>query len=343
MQITYFIGNGFDLAMGLKTSYKDFILVYKDIPSIKNCIDYFKNKVIEPEIEYWSKMEEMIGSCTFYYSMDTLQDFCTSYDDLLSELSRYLSKQDSLFNKQNSKKTLKAFYSALFNLGELDFNPENSILAEMLSNQLMESRNYNFVSFNYTKVFDRCLHQFRKSMKLKKRIVAGKRFRDTIGPVLHIHGTLDKLMIVGVNDETQIDNKDLASKKDVRSRIIKPDIIKELSRTRTSQLNSLIDSSNVIVLFGVSIGSTDKVWWSKISDWLMSDGKHQLIVFVYLPDAYPCNPGQQIIAIKKTQDLFLRNATILPSEESAICSQIQVVINHDLFGGYKCAAKIAYN
>jgi len=188
-------------------------------------------------------------------------------------------------------------------------------------------------------VFDRCLHQFRKSERIKNRIVAGKHFRDTIGPVLHIHGTLEKLMIAGVNDETQINNRDLSSKKDIRNRIIKPDVMKKLSQTNAIQFSSLIDSSNVIILFGVSIGSTDKIWWKKIGDWLITDPDHQLVIFVYLPKVDRENSGQHLVSIEETQDQFLINTDISPQEHASLRQRIQVIVNYPLFGSCMCVTK----
>lgn len=45
MQILYIIGNGFDLNLGLKTSYKDFYDHYKSVDSSKNSINNLKKNI----------------------------------------------------------------------------------------------------------------------------------------------------------------------------------------------------------------------------------------------------------------------------------------------------------
>ena len=67
MNITFLIGNGFDLNLGLETSYNSFIKKYtKGIKNAKDTDDilyYFKKK-ISKDIGLWSSAEEAIGKIT---------------------------------------------------------------------------------------------------------------------------------------------------------------------------------------------------------------------------------------------------------------------------------------
>ena len=47
MNITFMIGNGFDLNIGLKTRYKDFILEYLKIDTKDDMLKKFKKILIE--------------------------------------------------------------------------------------------------------------------------------------------------------------------------------------------------------------------------------------------------------------------------------------------------------
>ena len=69
MNILYLIGNGFDLNLGLKTSYKDFINYYKALKmeykknSILKFISYIEDKKIAGDPN-WSDIEIQMGLYT---------------------------------------------------------------------------------------------------------------------------------------------------------------------------------------------------------------------------------------------------------------------------------------
>lgn len=60
MKITFFIGNGYDINIGLKTGYPDFLQWYVEQPSEDNLIADFK-QIIANGIEYWSDLEITLG------------------------------------------------------------------------------------------------------------------------------------------------------------------------------------------------------------------------------------------------------------------------------------------
>ena len=65
MKITFLIGNGFDLNLGLKTTYKDFYknyLMTLDSEVINNNVLY---KHIDKNIEDWVDFETRLGLFTF--------------------------------------------------------------------------------------------------------------------------------------------------------------------------------------------------------------------------------------------------------------------------------------
>ena len=73
MNITFFIGNGFDLNLGLKTSFIDFIKIYKNESSDNEIIKNFKQKICENQ-ELWSNAEVAFGKYTADFSdADDLQ------------------------------------------------------------------------------------------------------------------------------------------------------------------------------------------------------------------------------------------------------------------------------
>ena len=97
--------------------------------------------------------------------------------------------------------------------------------------------------------------------------------------VLHIHGTTALSPIVGVYDESQIANPSLLSVPGIRQALIKSTSVQTAGERWYEEAGTIIDTSRIICILGMSIGSTDAFWWNRITQWLRHDGQRQLIVF----------------------------------------------------------------
>lgn len=65
--------------------------------------------------------------------------------------------------------------------------------------------------------------------------------------------------------------------------LIKPEIIAAYNQNRISKLDSIIEESDIIIVFGMSFGKTDRRWWEKIIEVLHNDRSKILIVHDYKP------------------------------------------------------------
>lgn len=93
MNLLFVIGNGFDLQLGLPTSYSDFYKYYISRPSQSEVISRLKGEISQNQ-QNWSDLELALGKISANYSdVDT---FCEVYDDIQTELQRYLLKLDEL-------------------------------------------------------------------------------------------------------------------------------------------------------------------------------------------------------------------------------------------------------
>ncbi|MEX2350039.1 MAG: AbiH family protein, partial [Flavobacteriaceae bacterium] len=95
MKILYILGNGFDLNLGLKTSYRDFYESYKTIESNKNNVNNLKMNISE-NFKNWSDLELALGQYTEEFK--TLEDFDEVIEDIGEQLSEYLIKEESKFD-----------------------------------------------------------------------------------------------------------------------------------------------------------------------------------------------------------------------------------------------------
>lgn len=92
MNVTFLIGNGFDLGIGLKTAYTDFFAVYcskreGDAP----IIDSFKNQ-LQDDYETWSDFEKAFGE----YAGQALDADCylKVFENFEVEFSDYLRNEE---------------------------------------------------------------------------------------------------------------------------------------------------------------------------------------------------------------------------------------------------------
>lgn len=275
MQITFLIGNGFDIGLGLSSRFLDFFPIYycesRDKPDrIRRLSDE-----IGKDFETWSDFEIALGGYTEKFTTDTktdlidqLRDFESSFVDYLEERELILDYKDTALIKSVMEKALRNFYSPA-NLSTVSSETINSVF----NLKSGETPIFNFINFNYTKTLEKCVNIF----KMHK----DKNLRLKIGSIINIHGKCDFYPIIGVNDKSQIKNKSLANDVWFTSRFVKPKINDLLENRNNQKATSLISNSTIIVVYGMSIGKTDKKWWETIIKWLATNGNNHLIIFDY--------------------------------------------------------------
>ena len=92
MHITVLIGNGFDRNLGLKTTYSDFVKVYKTLKSSSPHIEAFREHIKSNE-EKWSAAEEALGQYTQYFKAGQGIVFSQCQSDFCYHLADYLKQQ----------------------------------------------------------------------------------------------------------------------------------------------------------------------------------------------------------------------------------------------------------
>ena len=152
-----------------------------------------------------------------------------------------------------------------------------------------------------------------------------------VGNICHIHGYIDKNMIIGVDNEDQIENPELSQDIDVINEIVKP---KQNQESRTNYENdaiSLINNSSIICVYGMSIGETDKKWWNIISKWLLGDTNRALVILSH-DDKYSDRfTFSQRKTIDKITNKYLDMLDLSEDEKDKIKPQIFVGVNNDVF------------
>lgn len=275
MNITFLIGNGFDLNLKLDTRYSDFYKYY-----VKNDPNDLLSKSIKKDYEMWSDLEVGLGEFLKDIDENQIEEFLDSKSTLEKMLSEYLTienqrvsiKDDKALAEEIKKKVLNFFSD--FN--ELDKDHYHKVIAAT-----REQIDYSFITFNYTVILDNIISVVQEKCKpFSHHISGGIGYNDSIVLPHHIHGKLTEDLILGLDNVEQIINEKLKNNPKLTNYIIKSVVNTALGEKKIEKAKAIIDKSKYVCLFGLSIGDTDRMWWSYIIEWLKRDNNNRLVLFV---------------------------------------------------------------
>jgi hypothetical protein len=130
-----------------------------------------------------------------------------------------------------------------------------------------------------------------------------------INNICHVHGSLGRPIIFAVNDESQIANPDIFNCPN--GNIYHDLFIKRNANAAYKENNDItalemLKESDIICIYGMSIGPTDGIWWERICDWLVQDSKHKLIIFEYGLPNEDALPVKYLIAVDNIKEKILQ-------------------------------------
>lgn len=76
----------------------------------------------------------------------------------------------------------------------------------------------------------------------------GQQYFNVLGNIEHIHGTLEREMILGVNDVEQIADKRFSENLFYRQFMIKEDANRRFAQNKIERVKELIDNSKIIII-----------------------------------------------------------------------------------------------
>lgn len=276
MNITFFIGNGFDINIGLATQYSQFYPYF-----IKNASD---NNMIKSWIngneKLWSDLEEKLGQELSKIPAGELDKFYDDKDELDRLLIEYLEQEQAKYGFEDSETIKKEFSKSMLNFySELPVEDVASIKKTM-DVYKDEDFEYSYITFNYTNILDRIVGLYDgKATEIATH--QGKVYirSNKINQIIHIHGTTDEEMILGVNDVEQIGNDLLKDEELFLDTFIKRRMNNSIGQRKTEKATEIINKSHIVCVFGMSIGNTDKMWWEVLVEWLASNENNKLVIF----------------------------------------------------------------
>lgn len=326
MNLTIIYGNGFDKNLGLNTTYPDFYKWLSDNQK-RDSDEIYCN--IKEKPDNWSDLELALGKYTFDNEIHTAK-FEESYENLIEDLNEYLLLEqeklvDSMHGGNMLLNTIEHLEKNLISTGQkrnakdIQNIMNNSVQILPLDKKYF-SIDIQFITFNYTETMETLLHDNGYSRKLSNSNYMELRINQPI----HVHGTLNNSMVLGVNDETQF-KSEIFDNNFPEFFVKNKNLTDHVNSTDLEEALEVIRYSQVIFLFGVSLGETDKIYWGKIATWLLNSDERIVLLYDY---ETPMESISKVVQSKmerswnETKDKFLKQSGLSNVEQKQISKQI---------------------
>ena len=101
---------------------------------------------------------------------------------------------------------------------------------------------------------------------------------------------------------------------------------------RVESAMGMIEESDVICIYGMSLGESDRTWVNKIIEWLDSDEAHHLFYYDYTDESYNMWNRDQMLDMEDEKKERFMKKIIEPIEDiTQIEEQIHIPIAYDIF------------
>lgn len=323
MDITFLVGNGFDINLGLKTRYTDFYPYYLS-KNHKNII----SDAIADNYERWADLELALGQLLKEIVPKQIDEFLDSKAILELDLAEYLRLEQQRIDvtsptiQNEFQKNITGFYN------EFPATEKYKFLG--WQKQVSSAIHYQFISFNYTNILDSIV-DLAKRTQFSTHSTSSHLYNDAVVGVIHLHGTLSGGMILGLDNEKQIGNSELQASLELTNYIIKPTVNEALGEGTVELVKERIDESDYVCVYGMSLGDTDRMWWQFLVDWLSKKSARKLVLYVYEEATTSPSGSEKLRLQDKWKNKFLKTADINPENLSKIRSQIIVIIRSKIF------------
>lgn len=323
MNITFFIGNGFDINLGLKTRYTDFLSEY-----VKKDHEGSLPKEIKKKFDSWADLEKQLGVYAGTVSKEEAARFNEEKEALEDELIEYL-RFACLKDLVISQEGISEFRQMVTGFSKYLPSVEQEHYKSVLSG-IREVIRYQFIDFNYTSCLDKIVDESKKIKPFGNHIINGIRYEDEIWIPIHIHGELYDELVLGVNDCSQIGNGKTEVPPQIAEYLIKSNVNNKLGNQKIKQVQEVIEKSAYVCVFGMSLGVTDKDWWCYLGKWLEKSPARRLILFMYDGSGAIFSGSKRARKEDQVRSRFINMIERTDIEEQ-LNRQIVVVINSSIF------------
>lgn len=278
MNICVLIGNGFDLALGLKTRYGDFIAEYLKTNKESEIRDVkWLCETISSDLTTWGDAEMAFGQLSFDAARQhALETYMAAEESFTVSLQEYLSGENARFQiPVEEREGARSLF--LRHICELT----NCMTAGHKEKCRLVNANdvsVTFLNFNYTNTLSQIVGDASSTVTID----GFSQGAIKIEPVCHVHGTLGSGVLFGVDTPNQISSQPVRDYCSRTGETVKPKGAEAAGFQGRADGVELLKHADVIITFGLSFGESDKSWWRLLWDRVLTNGPHaQLIICPY--------------------------------------------------------------
>ncbi len=317
MNVTFLIGNGFDINCGLSCSYQDIYNGYVNKSSGDTAsISAFKEDILKKP-ETWAAFEAAMNQ--YLNNFRTEEEFLSVIRDFKKFMIEHLKREEALFLAR-----LKGIENGYGNriTGEMreSLNSFYEGISHNVSNQIRKMINesgirHQIICFNYTQVSDAL---FRRSLSNPN--------------IIHIHGILDDGPVLGMDNEGQL-SKELPFETTNRFKreFIKPFFNQVYDSDRVRDAIAAINTSDVICVYGMSLGESDLTWKNSILDWLQTGVRHLFIYDYHYTKMDIQNAHIRLDIEEEAKEDFFKKNSIGILNRPLIRSKLHIRVGRNIF------------
>ena len=181
-----------------------------------------------------------------------------------------------------------------------------------------------FWGLNYKNVIDKLYELSETSFYNNLR---NNNYYFNIHAPIHAHGTIDICTVLGVSDETQIATSFTEEDKET---LIKELTLKSFRENMDVKNSNIIKNSDIIILYGVSLGKTDQYLWQQIAERSI-ESSVPVIIYHYAENFDAGNPIKVRSLYKKVEDKFIERIDFDLQLKKKLRENLIIVIGKSIF------------
>lgn len=334
-EITFIIGNGFDLSCGLKTSYSDIYAGYiNGVEGVSKVVEAFQKELREHQEKgsdtTWSRWSDFeMGLADYAKELHSEKELLECLEDFTWYIQSHLKLQEDSFIQQlkMSEDWKKAVLSEVDDslISFFEKLPENNSIHLFNSADNVGGLKYNFLTFNYTSILDRLIVEINRQDYDSK---SGIKYKTPI----HIHGTLSSGMTLGIDNLDQLTGVNYTLSQTGKCALVKPYFNSVFDSNRVMQGMNAIKNSNLICVYGLSLGESDLTWRNALMQWIQESTDHHLVFY-----SHKYSKKMELIAWQKIiEENYAKIETLVllgfdSSNYETYMNQIHVPIGESIF------------